>query len=65
MVRFTKIAVLAGGALILSALPTLAQDLNPLGIDLDPFHIFTPAPPPGAPVVEHHHHHHHHHAHKR
>jgi hypothetical protein len=65
MVGFLKIAAVAGGALIASALPVVAQSLNPLGIDLDPLHIFTPAPPPpGAPAVyEHHHHWHHHHWH--
>lgn len=64
MVRFMKIAAFAGGSLIFSALPVFAQVPNPLGIDLDPFHIFTPAPPPPpvvAPVVVHHHHHHWHH----
>ena len=65
MVRYMKIAAFAGGSLIFSALPVFAQVPNPLGIDLDPFHIFTPAPPPpGAPVIIHHHHfHHHHHLH--
>lgn len=51
------------GSLMLAAAPAQAQDLN---VDLDPFHIFTPAPEaPTAPavVVHHHHHHHWHHHH--
>jgi hypothetical protein len=40
----------------------LPPGLNPLGLDLDPFHIFSPAPAPEAPAAPmmHHHHHHHH-----
>ena len=74
MTRFIRIALLAGGASLLAGAPVFAQDLNALnplpglggalGIDLDPFHIFTPAPPPAppAPVAEapaprHHHRH--------
>ena len=69
MVRFIRITAVAGGALVLSALPVFAQVPNPLGLDLDPFHIFTPAPvvpAAGAGVIHHHHHwhHHHHHGHK-
>ncbi len=54
MKRFLKIAVLVGGASLLAASPVFAQDLNALnplsglGLDLDPFHIFTPAAPPPA-----------------
>ncbi len=38
---------LAGALMVVSA-PAFAQSGNmlPFGIDLDPFHIFTPAPPP-------------------
>lgn len=86
MKRFIRMAVLAGGASLLAAGPVFAQDLNALnpltglGIDLDPFHIFTPAPPPPpagvppapGPARGHRHHHlhaaaHHHaagHAHR-
>jgi hypothetical protein len=63
MVRMFKPLALVGAALLLSAAPAFADDinLNPMGIDLDPFHIFTPAPPPPpppAPMMHHHHHHH-------
>lgn len=61
MVRMLKPLALVGAALFLSAAPAFADDLNlnPLGLDLDPFHIFTPAPPPPAPAPMKHHHHHH------
>lgn len=76
MKRFIRMAVLAGGASLLAAGPVFAQDLNALnplaglGIDLDPFHILTPAPPPppaGLPAPgpagpRHRHHHRLHHA---
>ena len=62
MVRTFKSLALAG-ARTMAAVPAFAQDinLNPLGLDLDPFHIFTPAPAaPAAPapmMMKHHHHH--------
>ncbi len=60
MKNYLRIAVLAGGASLLAASPVFAQDLNALnplaglGLDLDPFHIFTPAaqPTPPAPAAE-------------
>lgn len=53
MVRiFTSLAL--AGALSMAAVPAFAQD-----VDLDPFHIFTPAPAAPAPRTMHHHHHHH------
>ncbi len=68
MQRFIRMAVVAGGASLLAAGPVFAQDLNALnplqglGIDLDPFHILTPAPapapPPAAPAPRGHRHHH-------
>ncbi len=78
MVKHIKVAVLAG-ALAFVAAPAFAQDLvvpglDQLGagvtgftngLDLDPFHIFTPAPeaaPAAAPMMKKHHmmmHHHH------
>ena len=67
MVRLMKIAAFAAGALMFSAFPVFAQDLALPGVDLDPFHILTPAAPPAAaaaPAAEHHHHHAHHHASK-
>ena len=48
MVRMFKPLVLVGAALIVSSVPALAQGTGPLGLDLDPFHIFTPAPAPEA-----------------
>ena len=72
MVRTLKLAALAG-ALALVVTPALAQLELPIvgvlptpgnGLDLDPLHIFTPAPaeaPPDAapaPMKKHHHHHH-------
>ena len=44
--KFKSIAL--AGALMMVAAPAFAQagNTNPFGIDLDPFHIFTPAPPP-------------------
>jgi hypothetical protein len=61
MIRRLKPLALVGALLALSAAPAFADDinLNPLGLDLDPFHIFTPepAPPPPAPMKHHHHHH--------
>ena len=48
-------SIALAGALMMAAAPAFAQDnnllpfglnANPLGLDLDPFHIFTPAPPP-------------------
>ena len=44
--KFKSIAL--AGALMVVAVPAFAQsgNMNPFGIDLDPFHIFTPAPPP-------------------
>lgn len=66
MVRSTRIAAFAACALAFSAVPALAQDLALPGLDLDPFHIFTPAPaaaPTATAPVAHHHHHHHSHAH--
>jgi hypothetical protein len=63
MVRMFKPLALVGATLLLSAVPAFADDmnLNPLGLDLDPFHIFTPAPPPPPPAPMMHHHYHHHH----
>ncbi|WP_158811393.1 hypothetical protein [Beijerinckia sp. L45] len=60
MVRMFKPLALVGVALFLSSAPAFADDidLNPLGLDLDPFHIFTPAPAPAPEPVKHHHHHH-------
>jgi hypothetical protein len=61
MVRMFKPLTLVGAIVVLSAAPAFADDinLNPLGLDLDPFHIFTPAPAPApAPVMHKHHHHH-------
>ncbi len=60
MVQKFKSLALAG-ALMMVAAPAFAQDinLNPLGLDLDPFHIFTPAPAAPAmekPMMMHHHH---------
>ena len=71
MKNYLRIAVLAGGASLLAANPVFAQDLNALnplaglGLDLDPFHIFTPAVPPASagpegPARVHHHHRLHH-----
>lgn len=54
MVR-TIASLAIAGALSFSVAPAFAQD-----IDLDPFHIFTPAPeaaPAPAPMMHHHHHH--------
>ena len=45
--KFKSIAL--AGALTVFAAPAFAQVppmLNPLGLDLDPFHIFSPAPAP-------------------
>lgn len=56
MKRVLAVAVLVGGASLLAMSPVFAQDLNSLnplgglGLDLDPFHIFTPAPQPVAPA---------------
>ena len=56
MVRSFKTLALAG-AMMTVAVPAFAQGLpglNSLGIDLDPFHIFTPAPavaPAPAPMA--------------
>lgn len=67
MVRSLTIAVFAGCALAFSAFPVVAQDLAlpVLGLDLDPFHIFTPAPPPAAALAAAHHYHHSHRHHPR
>ena len=60
--KFKTIAL--AGALMMVAAPAFADilppGLNPLGLDLDPFHIFSPAPAPEAPapMMMHHHHHH-------
>ncbi len=57
MVRMFKPLVLVGAALIVSSVPALAQGTGPLGLDLDPFHIFTPAPaaaPAPAPMMKKH-----------
>ena len=51
--KFKSISL--AGALTVFAAPAFAQIppmLNPLGLDLDPFHIFTPAPTPPAPMME-------------
>lgn len=81
MVLNLKKLALAGAFTIVAA-PAFAQvppALNPLGVDLDPFHIFTPAPAAapeaapaaaGAPMMHHRmrHHHmmmHHHTMHKK
>ncbi len=51
MVRNVKRLALAGAFLTIAA-PAFAQvppQINPLGIDLDPFHLFTPAAAPVAP----------------
>ena len=53
MVRKFKSLALAG-AFVMVAAPAFAQvppGINPLGIDLDPLHIFSPATPP-APAPE-------------
>ena len=57
MVRNLKVAVLAG-ALAFGAAPAFAEDMGipgldklgagMSGMDLDPFHIFTPAPAPAS-----------------
>lgn len=61
MVRKFKSIALAG-AFVMVAAPAFAQmppAMNPLGIDVDPFHIFTPAPAPEpAPMMMKPHHHH-------
>ncbi len=51
MVRIFKPLALVGAALIVSSVPAMAQGTGPLGLDLDPFHIFTPAPAP-APAAK-------------
>ena len=54
MVRMFKPLALVGAALIVSSAPAFAEDLNlfnPMNLDLDPLHIFTPAPAP-APAPE-------------
>ena len=51
--KFKSIAL--AGALSVFAAPAFAQVppmLNPLGLDLDPFHIFSPAPAAPAPMME-------------
>ena len=65
MVRSLTIAAFAGCVLAFSAFPVVAQDLAlpGLGLDLDPFHIFTPAPPAAAAAAAVAHHHHHLHRH--
>ena len=68
MIKTLKCAVLVG-ALALVATPAFAQLELPIvgvlptpgnGLDLDPLHIFTPAPPDApaapAPMMKHHHH---------
>lgn len=53
--KFKSLAL--AGALMMVAAPAFAQDANVLGLDLDPFHIFTPAPAPAAapaPMMKHH-----------
>ena len=53
MVRKFKALALAG-AFVMVAAPAFAQvppGINPLGVDLDPLHIFSPATPP-APAPE-------------
>ena len=44
MVRMFKPLALVGAVLIASSAPAFAQATGPLGIDLDPLHIFTPVP---------------------
>lgn len=63
MVQKIKLAALAGAFAIL-ATPVLAEDIaTPLGpLDIDPFHILSPAPaaapaPAPAPMKKHHHKH--------
>ncbi len=52
MIRMFKPIALVGAVLIASSVPALAQGTGPLGLDLDPFHIFTPAPAPApAPMM--------------
>jgi hypothetical protein len=71
---FKTVALAAAFAVV--AAPAFAQvppQINPLGVDLDPLHIFTPDAPPPPPAPEpmmmHHHHHHmmmrHHMMHKK
>ena len=67
-------SIAVAGALLIFAAPAFAQSINtnPLGlplvpnsVDLDPLHIFTPAPKPAEPMMMHRMHHHrgmHHHA---
>ena len=55
MFRMFKPLVLIGATLIVSSAPASAQGTGPFGIDLDPFHIFTPsAEPAPAPMMKKH-----------
>ena len=47
-------AIALAGAFVMVAAPAFAQVppvLNPLGLDFDPFHIFTPAPMKKEPMM--------------